>query len=61
MGVLGTWMQNGRKESPRELMEIIRLQISMLDESTLPAFEAKTGICHERDVDTRSKGRSIES
>lgn len=44
MGVLGTWMQNGRKESPRELMEIIRLQISMLDESTLPAFEAKTEI-----------------
>lgn len=44
MGVLGTWMQNGRKESPRELMEIIRLQISMLDESTLPASEAKTKI-----------------
>lgn len=25
MGVLGTWMQNGRKESPQELMEIVRL------------------------------------
>lgn len=36
MSVLGTWMQNGRKESPRELMEMVRLQIAMLAESTLP-------------------------
>lgn len=40
MSVLGTWMQSGRKESPQELMEMVRLQIAMLGESALPSFEA---------------------
>lgn len=44
ISVLGTWMQNGRKESPQELMEIVRLQIAMLGENTPSAFEEKTGI-----------------
>lgn len=40
MSVLGTWMQSGRRESPKELMEMVRLQIAMLGENALPAFEA---------------------
>ena len=44
ISVLGTCMQNGRKESPQDLMEIVRLQIAMLGESTSPPFEAKTEI-----------------
>lgn len=34
MSILGAWMQNGRKESPKELMDMVRLQITMLMNST---------------------------